>query len=265
MLKILSKYTILIVIFIIISCTSDSSDDNDNNTTDTNKTKETVVKDNVIQDYVIPKELDYYKQDGNIIYDKFYPIGWSVDGKFAYISEPADEATGFYLFEIKIIDVTNDNIVWSWKPKDSEEGDFKSTWENFYELFKKQLNSYNIKQINNFELGSSDFDNSGNDYSISMKTKSKTNGDYGFDVVTETYVNIESSKLGQKTVFAQIEKGYSMILAALVSGYIKSPFEDRIIIICKFERWGYEGPPNVMFFKLAGCDLGSGFTSKTES
>jgi len=76
------------------SCSWFSSDDEDANSNDTiteitsddtidNSSNEAYVAD----DYQIPDELIYNKQSDNFLIDKLYPIGWSKDGKFAYIIE----------------------------------------------------------------------------------------------------------------------------------------------------------------------------------
>lgn len=54
--------------------------------------------------YFVPSELKYCPQSDEYLFDKFYPIGWSKDGHFAYITEPADEAAGLYFFKFRIQD-----------------------------------------------------------------------------------------------------------------------------------------------------------------
>ncbi len=46
--------------------------------------------------------------------DKFFPIGWSEDGNFAYITEPVAEGLGNYVFEIVIINVISGDTLWYW-------------------------------------------------------------------------------------------------------------------------------------------------------
>src|SRR5688572_4978733 len=44
--------------------------------------------------------------------ENFYPIGWSRDGKFAYLVEPPDEACGCYFAEIVIVNLKTDKVLW---------------------------------------------------------------------------------------------------------------------------------------------------------
>ncbi|RLD79666.1 MAG: hypothetical protein DRJ10_08510, partial [Bacteroidetes bacterium] len=104
----------------------------------------------VAGDYRIPNELIYNEQANDFLIDKLYPIGWSNDGKFAYIVEPADEGSGFYLFELVVFDLVNNKIIWSWKPDESEEGDLETTWKENYENFKETLNKYEVSQETEF-------------------------------------------------------------------------------------------------------------------
>ena len=73
----------------------------------------------------------------------------------------------------------------------------------------------------------------------------------GFDVVKEVKLSIESKQLGSKQILQYKEKQLNVI-GAIAIGYIQSPYEDRIVILTKYERVGYEGPPNVIYFKING-------------
>jgi hypothetical protein len=40
-----------------------------------------------------------------------------------------------------------------------------------------------------------------------------------------------------------------------LAGCFKSPYDDKVLTLSLFERVGYEGPPNVIYFKLSGGNL----------
>lgn len=212
------------------------------------------------QDYRQPIEVKYSKQAGDYLEDKFYPIGWSKKGHFAYIVEPADEAAGLYFFEFVIQNMVSGKLEFSWKnpETDSGKGNLKSTWDANYDMFKSKLNEFEIYAQENIVINPNSFTHKENQYNIKIKTKTKQS-DFGFDVVEDTKVALESPQLGSKSVYEYTEKGYSMVIGQIVSGYILSPFEDRIVIVLKNERWGYEGPPNVVFFTLIGSNLNESF------
>jgi len=219
----------------------------------------------VAGDYRIPNELIYNEQANDFLIDKLYPIGWSNDGKFAYIVEPADEGSGFYLFELVVFDLVNNKITWSWKPDESEEGDLETTWKENYEHFKETLNKYEVSQETEFELKKGETTFKGNEYQIVLDTKTETEPDFGFDVVKELKISITSTEIGIKEIFNHKGKDFSMVVGAFVPGYLLSKNNGRVIVICQLERWGYEGPPNVVYFELIGSDLLRGFKTRDGS
>lgn len=219
----------------------------------------------VAGDYRIPDELIYNNKADDFLIDGLFPIGWSNDGKFAYIVEPADEGSGFYLFEIVVFDLVNNKIVWSWKPDESEEGDLETTWKENYELFKESLDKFEIVQEDKFELKKGKTTFKGNEYQIILDTKTETEPDFGFDVIKELKVSIASVEIGTKEIYNHIENDFSMVVGAFVPGYLLSPSNGRVVVICQMERWGYEGPPNVVFFELIGSDLIRGFKANDGS
>ena len=249
--KSLTFFSILFSSFFVLNgCEPDSETDSNND--DSTSTEETVLPETYsVQEYDLPEELNYNQQQGDFLYDTFFPIGWSRDGVFAYIVEAVDEGAGFYQFEFRIQDMGTDKILWSWKPQESEEGDLLTTWETNYELFKSYLNEYQIYQNVTSELGKTSFTYKNDSYQIELETKLQENADYGFDVVTETYISLHSQKLGEKMVFAYIEKDYSMVLSVIVTGIIQSPYSEHVAILTRYETWGYEGPPNVVYFELS--------------
>ena len=267
-LKKSAVYFILIFSISIISCQNDEEQQQSNNDSneivDSNQNKNIEVKFEE-QNYDTPTELTYNNQKGDFLYDTFYPIGWSQDGKFAYIIEQADEGSGYYWFEIIIKDVVNNKVVWSWKPSESEEGNLKSTWEENYKLFAENLNNSEIIQNKNFALKSSKTKYKGNDYSIDIETATVTDPDFGFEKINEITVKIKSPELGTKQIYNKKKDQYSRTLGAIISGYILSANDDRIIVILKEERVGYEGPPNVISYKLINSDLIRGFKKDEDS
>ena len=63
---------------------------------------EPVAAEEVMEAYSCPSELKFCPQSSEYLYEKFYPIGWSKNGLFAYIIEPVDEAAGQYFFKFVI-------------------------------------------------------------------------------------------------------------------------------------------------------------------
>ncbi|MCF6241845.1 MAG: hypothetical protein L3J74_10940 [Bacteroidales bacterium] len=280
MIKLQSKLFILVVVITLslfhFSCFLFEDENNDNSTNQADSSSKVEIIEQDIQnadmqetayvpgDYALPKELSYLDKSDDFLVDKFYPIGWSKDGKFAYITEPADEGSGLYLFELVVFDAVNNKNVWSWKPEEREEGSLSSTWKNNYALFKKKLNEYQIEQEDNIELKKGKTSFKGNEYQIVLDTKTETDPDFGFDMIKEIKITINSPELGTKEIYQSKTDEYSMYIGAFVPGYILSPYNGRIVVLCQLEQAGYEGPPNIVFFQLIGSDLLLGFKPKTQ-
>jgi hypothetical protein len=249
----------------MMACNNDEGNNSDNGTADSNSIAQYNNVDFKNQEYEIPSELVYNKKGPNFLYDRIYPIGWSKNGLFAYIIEPADEGSGLYWFEIVILDIVNNKVAWSWKPAEVPEGNVAKIWKENYDLFRKNLRQSEIIQLKGFTLKSGKTSYKGNDYELVLDSKTQTDKDFGFDVIKEVQIRIVSPELGEKQIYNQKSGDYSLILGAYIPGYLLSPFDDRVVVIYQKERAGYEGPPNVVFFDLIGSDLIRGFKKEKES
>lgn len=249
------------VLLTLSACGGNENNNNDN----TDSSSVSVVTEHEGEGFTLPEELTYTSSRNGFNYDKFYPIGRSKDGKFAYIMEPADEGSGFYLFEIRIIDIVNNKLVWSWKPEESEEGSIQSTWKENYNLFAEHLNEAEITQTKDFKLEPTSTSYKGNDYEIIMETSTEVDPDYGVDMIKEIEINLQSPELGTKMIFNQKVDGRDYILSAYVPGFLLSKHDDRIIVLCQQERIAAGGPPNMVFFELIGSDLIRGFKKNDNS
>lgn len=203
-----------------------------------------------------------------LVTEELYPIGWSKDGKFAYYSEPGDEACGCYFANLVILDLVNDKVLWSFKYDGSDDAEKKGApksiralWRKNRKLFSDKLRTYGIEPGRSFALGTFPFMWKGARLMADVKLKEKTDEDsrlYG--TVTHASVQLISRREGRKTVwdhaFSQDET-YPLDLD--VVGYVKSPFEDRIAIILIQVFRGYEGPPHSTNIEVAGASLSRGF------
>lgn len=75
-----------------------------------------------------------------LIAEQFFPIGWSRDGKFAYYTEPVDEACGCYYANLIIQDLRTDKVLWEFKytQDDINDNGKKAPEDNIYKLWKKK-------------------------------------------------------------------------------------------------------------------------------
>lgn len=223
------------------------------------------------QSYTLPQEIKYYgevqENDHNApdfyIPTKFFPIGWSEDGKLAYIIEPADEACGCYFFSIIIQDMNRDKIIWQWNLNEEIEGhqdSLESIWKKNHKMFTDTLKNHFIHQNKNITIKKGKkYSYSKNSFNIKVIQKREAREDNYFNAITYEKIIVEKNNNSSKRVYEKSTKEFSLSLSADVVGHIKSPYENRIALIYKKEIRGYEGPPNVIGFKLIGCDLETNF------
>ena len=109
------------------------------------------------KNYTTPREFELFENPGDSSYlsyeidGRFYPIGWSADGKFAYIKVSEASTCDCYGVEIIVYNVSLDqsNRIWGY---DQEEdslhlNNLDKIWRHFYSSFIRKLDSFNIKQV----------------------------------------------------------------------------------------------------------------------
>jgi len=203
---------------------------------------------------------------------KFYPIGFSRDGKFAYVIEPVDEACGCYFANIVIQDLRTDKILWELDFDQGKLMDEKGKmppidtlprlWRNRSKLINAKLREHKIIP-GSFTMLPTAFESGGSSFAINSTSERKDDED-GNSRITNATVSISSSVLGSKSVFSgDYDKDLFMNpLDAAVIGAIKSPFEKRIAILFIQVARGYEGPPHTGDIRIVGADLKSGFEKR---
>ena len=216
-----------------------------------------------MEGYAAPLELKYvdvedktYDVEGHTyplyLTDKFYPIGWSKDGKFAYITEPADEAVGAYFFEFSIIDLNSSETVFSWKPEENPEtGSLQQTWDENHTMFEEVLRQHGIVQQEKFALEALELEGSDKDPEIWMDTTMAFNSFICSSCVQKVRV-IKGFDQDSKLLFEKTYGEYDLVLDENLAGTLRSPYENIQATMILYVSRGYEGPPHVYHFVLAG-------------
>ena len=211
------------------------------------------------QEYHIPNELRYPKQKFDFIYDKFRPIGWSANGKFAYISEPADEACGCYFFELKIVDTRSDKIVYEFVHNDEGTGEtLSSMWDKHYKEFEAKLWENEIVQGPRIEMLNEEFSYNDKNFGLKLKVDRKKDQDFQVELVKHYSLNIISGNAKKQLANANTDS-ISAIVNMSVAGVLQNPYEARVAVLLQEENLGYEGPPNVLKLRIIGAALDKGF------
>ncbi len=259
MLKKFSIPLLLILSFTLFSCKHKSN----KSSTPASQIAKQSESDTVQMDYFFPPEIFYYSANADYLMDKFFPIGWSKDGNFAYINEPNSPGYGNYIFEITIINVISGDTLWYWHSPYDQNLVREQVWKDYYNKFKDMLNNYKIVQLKQPQLLDPYFSYQGVNYQVKLFTTYKEAYGFGYQVIRHTKIILTSDKYGQKTVFDKDIPEKQLIISEKVGGVMISPYGDKIIIILSQERPGYEGPPNYVTYKIIGTNLDSGWNNKS--
>lgn len=209
---------------------------------------------------------------GRLLDCLFAPIGWSRDGKFAYIAELSSDAMGHCPNELAyfiwvVQDMINDRILWD-SGKEYKEGLPEALaraemveifrWElaNRMAGYRQHLNRNGIVINSDIRLGKFPLLCNGSEYRAFI-VDCKRGSKYGFDetFITGYGVVMAKDSLG-KTIGRYPD---SCLLDLRIAGYFKSPFEPRIaLVVCDVMR-GFEGLPHSVTPRFIGCHLESGF------
>lgn len=194
----------------------------------------------------------------------FYPIGWSRDGKFAYLIEPPDEACGCYFAEIVIQDMVNDKVVWSERYtsellEDPDSENLNTYWAANQKKFSTKLNEFGVIASSQFDLLGPTVGYGNDVFTPAVKVNVETDND--LEVIGDVTVRLDSKRRGSKLIHRDIyKKGeISGFRNAMIAGSLRSPFEARIAVVILEEHRGWEGPPNTTSIKVAGASLTTGF------
>ena len=230
--------------------------------------------------YTLPKMLDVF--EGVTVDDEMYwvyqdssgiaqyevaaifPIGWSEDGKFSYIYKPPSGETGERRFYLEVIALDTDTVIYSGLlggMKFYDDDKFSAEWINAHDSIQKVLSKHNIVQTNNFKL---------EDFPIVTKS--------GIQIENEKiYLNVfnttDSANYVIKYGLSSLCKGTKIVYSDSVcctdgsvwnfgiDGYLKSPFDNRIVLIHTWTtRWACGGPPSYRHIAIIGTHLDYGFT-----
>jgi hypothetical protein len=200
------------------------------------------------------------------------PLGWSKDGKFAYIigKDPGGagyEETGYFRWVIQ--DMVTDKYLWESKNGLEEgipEGLLDSTdlekifawiYTNFKGKYQAQFDRYKIiidknLRLEKFPLLYQQTEYRGAITEISREEK------YGFPDMVGKYRVVVTKNSATKTV-ANYTNIDDCLLDVQMVGYVQSPYEARIAIAIGAISMGWEGPPHTVKCGFVGCHLNKGF------
>jgi hypothetical protein len=200
--------------------------------------------------YEVPAEVRYDQFYGNGIRYQFFPIGWSANGKFAYIQIPANEGSDYDHIEVIIKDLITDKIVDSYSSKDypSQENLLTTVWPYFHSGLLPLLKKHQIIPGNGTDLKPLPFRFNDISYDFHLYNK------YDMNEIAAASIHLKKNNELDKKIYAERYEEYKP-MSSKIAGYLQSPFENRVAVFFIQEHRGFEGPPNVISFDLIGCQI----------
>ena len=195
-----------------------------------------------------------------LVVPEFRPVGWSHEGKLAWIEVTHIEGRGGDDITYLIFDAVEDVVVWllidnnSWEEAKHESA-LEISWKRTRSEFLTQLVAHNIERQDGMEIRPFPIIASGGTYHGEVHIAEETEPKF-YDTVGSYFVTVAREGHGSKRV-TSVEDVTA--LGVHVVGYIQSPFESLIAVVVAEEIAGWEGPPNRIDLLMYGCNLTVGF------
>lgn len=204
------------------------------------------------------EEINIYQENNNI-----YVLGWSKDGKIAFINNKYVDGRGGTDLYFVIQDLIEDKNVYYKKIKWYDNDNYGENPE-MAQTFEQCILS-NSKEFNN-ELSKNKiiikpvkvellpaFDKNNNIIQFQISNINKYLGEY--NLIHMDY-EIHAVKNGKYKILGKISN--KVCDYVIPTGYIKSPYEDRIALIVANAEHVFEG--DEVYINFYGCSLNAGYT-----
>lgn len=193
--------------------------------------------------------------------DTIIPIGWSRDGKFAYITANEVEGRGGHIFQFIIINTKNDKTIW--KHEDDNENGMEINKTTISQSIQKNakvlshnLEKHNIIQDKGTTLFRFPYTSGNKKYEASINTvyKPQRKDQYGIGSIDSMKVLVTQNSNKNKIIFYTNKTD---AFSYWIAGYFKNPYDKQILVAIGQEDFVFEGTEGS--FNFSGCSLDSGF------
>lgn len=215
----------------------------------------------------------------------FYPVGWSDDGKFAYVMMESFSERGGWRppVELCIMDMVSDEIVYRKRVDAEEDLDMEAAqsnadragtvrasedplvgvyanWRMFASEFEEKMTEFRIGKIESADFLTFPLLLGGRTYEARPYGTQADDGETYKRYFSEYGLRIERGTQGRKTIFEGqgAWDQNSPVIGITVFGAFKSPYENRIAVLYGVWDTGWEGTP-WLDLHLSGSHLGVGF------
>lgn len=204
-----------------------------------------------------PSEFISDKFKNDIIHDfsKLYLIGFSADGKIAFIESRQLEGVGAEQVIFFVQDLVSDDILEKIDGQGEEgaEGAFMHFLKKNGSAIDSALEKHGIKKS---PCKYEEFPYNEKDREITVSVSVSDTGKLQYDFLRIIdYSCIASNEAGKKKVLRA--KKDAVLENAFVCGFIKNPFENRLAVVIAEEKYGFEGFD--ILYSFSGCDIYKGF------
>lgn len=206
------------------------------------------------------KALNIY-QENNLI----YVLGWSKDGKIAFIENRGIDGRGGHDLHFTIQDMVEDvnlfykKIEWYDCDNYGENPELAQTFEECIKNNSKEFNSVLKKYKIILNPVNVEFlpavDKKGVSIDFKIANSKEYIGEYGLPHMDYEIIATKNNKYKLLSKIKNKICDYVMPTA-----FIKSPYEDRIALIVADAEYAFEG--REVFMKFYGCNLDFGFTNE---
>ena len=205
-------------------------------------------------------------KEAPFIHDSFYLLGYSSDGKIAYIKEYDTDPADMVKIETVIQDLVTDKILW--RDEFKREGnisniDFSMFWKEKKESISQQLKYYLIHpSSSNVALSSCLFNYKNEKLQLHSLTDTSYSKDWDIHFVKDSKIVLSSNKKGEKVIDIKNYKS-SHLLDRQAIGYIRlGEDSSRVAVVVANLHRGWEGPPHLIGYDIVGASLDVGFKAK---
>jgi len=212
-----------------------------------------------VQELVHSKSLTF--GSGKDKKEKFTPLGFNKNKKFAYLNQLFSDGTGCNYLSFNIVDLSNDkNLVnMETSPDGCYLDDYKNIEKQFLLKIGNKLKEHNIHSNKSMNLKNFPVAVADSEFNICLSKEAETKG-LSTEDTNKYLINIiaynnkgESKKIG---MFEEVTFGGArQIYNPKVEGYFKNPNFNRLAVIVSYSVRGTDGPPNFRRVKIFGSTL----------
>jgi hypothetical protein len=186
----------------------------------------------------------------------FYPIGWSLNGLyFAYMYKGVGYGgeESIVILNVQKNEIESSLVLSEWSPDD-----YKTYYKPHDKVVEDFVRKYEICKHFDYQKGDS-FKSSinGNMFNFEVKTDEEMFWDYDGSYHSgqvEVFANMISPESKRKKIISYEHPGFLLDLG--IHGFIKSPVDNKVILLISYSERGYELEVDV-FYRLITCDLSS--------